>query len=307
MILKVIFFFIAIAALFLSAYTLYINLPFSLTDSQEKFIDVNYTPSNIKFSYTEQMQFYPNMRFSTLPITYNLDPECSQRRRENMREAIALLEEKTSLRFKLSESDPQIFVGCSERYREEEGLFIAGHGGPKVIINSSMYSVILKGTIKLFSESCGYNVELHELLHVLGFDHSPNPSSIMYNISSCDQKLTEDILDEINRLYAVPSLPDLYFQNVTSLKKGRYLNINFAVLNQGLVDASDIHVILYADKVKVDEFTIDKIEIGAGKIITAQNLRLPSHVISSLKLIIDEETRIEELDERNNVIEMIPG
>lgn len=307
MILKVIFFFIAIASLFLAAFTLYQNLPLPIGNQSEQFVEVNYTSSSLRYSYTEKMQFYPNMRFSQLPITYGFDPECSQKRRENMKNAMALLEEKTPLRFVINEEDPAIFIGCSERFREEEGLFIAGHGGPKVIINSTLYSVILKGTIKLFSESCGYNVELHEVLHVLGFDHSPNPGSIMYNVSSCDQKLTEDIIEELQRLYAVPSLPDLYFQNVSSFKRGRYLNINFAVLNQGLIDASNIQVILYADKVKVDEFTIDEIEIGAGKIITAQNLRLPSNVISSLKLIIDEENRIEELDERNNVVEMIPG
>ena len=206
------------------------------------------------------MQFYPNMRFSQLPISYGFDSECSQKRRENIRKATDLLTAKTPLVFELAEEDPDIFIACSEQYREEEGLFIAGHGGPKVIINSTMYSVIEKGTIKLFSESCGYNVELHEILHVLGFDHSPNPQSIMYNVSSCDQQLTDDILEELNRLYSLPSLPDLYFQNVSSFKKGRYLNIYFAVLNQGLVDASNIHVILYADKVKVDEFNIDEID-----------------------------------------------
>ncbi len=307
MILKIIFFFIAIATLFLSAYTLYLNLPLSLSDARERFIDVNYTPSHLKFSYAEQMQFYPNMRFSQLPISYGFDSECSKKRRENIQQAADLLTSKTPVAFTFVGEDPDIFIACSEQYREEEGLFIAGHGGPKVIINSTMYSVITKGTIKLFSESCGYNVELHEILHVLGFDHSPNPQSIMYNVSSCDQQLTDDILEELNRLYSIPDLPDLYFQNVSSLKRGRYLNIHFSVLNQGLVDASNIHVILYADRVKVDEFFIEDIEIGAGKIISAQNLRLPSHVISSLKLIIDEEDQIEELDERNNVIEMIPG
>lgn len=307
MILKIVFFLVAIAALFLSVYTLYQNLPLSFNDKSEQFVNVNYTPLSVRYSYTERMQFYPNMRFSKIPITYGFDPECSQKRQDNMREATAFLEGKTPLRFETIEINPDIFIECSERYREEEGLFIAGHGGPKVIINSSLYSVILKGTIKLFSESCDYNVELHELLHVLGFDHSTNPGSIMYNISSCDQKLTDDILEELNRLYTAPPLPDLYFQNVSSFKKGRYLNLNFAVLNQGLIDASNMNVILYADRVKVDEFQIEKIEIGAGKIISAQNLRLPSNTISSLKLIIDEENRIDELDKRNNVIEMIPG
>ena len=307
MILKIILFLVAIAALFLSMYTLYQNLPLSFNDRSEQFVNVNYTPSRVRYSYTERMQFYPNMRFSKLPITYGFDPECSQKRKDNMRKATTFLEERTPLQFEAVASEADIFIECSERYREEEGLFIAGHGGPKVIINSSLYSVILKGTIKLFSESCDYNVELHELLHVLGFDHSTNPGSIMYNISSCDQKLTEDILEELNRLYTSPPLPDLYFQNVSSFKKGKYLNINFAVLNQGLIDARNMNVILYADKIKVDEFEIEKIEIGAGKIISAQNLRLPSNTISSLKLIIDEENKVDELDKRNNVIEMIPG
>lgn len=305
MILKIILFFVAIASLFLSAYVLYLNLPVNI--EKEEYIYVNYTPSSIKYSYTEKMQFYPNMRFSKLPISYGFEDACSEKRHENIQNAMDLLEGKTPLEFIYNNTNPDIFIECSERYREEEGLFIAGHGGPKVIINSTLYSVILKGTIKLFSESCGYNVELHEVLHVLGFDHSDNPKSIMYNISSCDQTMTDDIIEELDRLYSIPSLPDLYFQNVSSLKKGRYLNINFAVLNQGLTDASNIKVTLYADKVKVDEFGIEKIEIGAGKVITAQNLRLPSNTVESLKLVIDEDNKIEELDKKNNVIEMIPG
>ncbi len=307
MILKIILFFVAIATLFLSAYILYENLPISLDREGEQFIEANYTPSSLQYSYAERMQFYPNMRFSRPPVTYGFDPECSPKRRENIQQAISLLERKTHLRFAPAEADPDIFIECSERYAKDEGIFIAGHGGPTVIINSSLYSVILKGKIKLFSESCGYNVELHELLHVLGFDHSPEPKSIMYNVSSCDQKLTEDILEELNRLYSIDSLPDLYFQNVSSFKRGRYLNINFAVLNQGLVDAGNIRVALYAEDVKVDEFVIEAIQIGAGKVITAQNLRLPSNTIASLRLIIDEHDLVEELDERNNEIEMIPG
>lgn len=305
MIAKLILLSLALSALAFSVYSLYLNLPFSI-NQEERFIHLNYS-SSLQESYAEKMQFYPNMRFRTLPISFGFDPECSQRRHENVKNAFTLLEEKTILKFEPRENKPEVFIECSEKYKDEEGLFIAGHGGPKVIINSTQYSVILKGTIKLFSESCDYNVELHEILHVLGFDHSTNSNSIMYNVSSCDQQLTEDIINELNRLYRIESLPDLYFQNIDSFKKGRYLNINFAVINQGLVDASNFKVVLFADESRIDEFVIEGIEIGAGKVISAQNLRLPSHRIQSLSLVIDENNSIKELNEDNNKIELVPG
>ena len=78
---------------------------------------------------------------------------------------------------------------------------------------------------KVKSKDCSYpNVELHELLHVLGFDHSENKKSIMYQlIESCDQILDQSIINQLKLLYAEENLPDLYFDKINVIKKGRYL------------------------------------------------------------------------------------
>ena len=78
---------------------------------------------------------------------------------------------------------------------QDDDLFIAGEGGPTSITNTSLYNVILKGKILLYKKSeCEEPiVELHELLHVFGFDHSQDPNNIMFNLSSCNQEISQDI------------------------------------------------------------------------------------------------------------------
>ena len=61
--------------------------------------------------------------------------------------------------------------------------------------------------------------ELHELMHVFGFNHSMDSNSLMYPyLTSCNQKLDNSIIEELIRLYSIPNLPDLYFENISAIK-----------------------------------------------------------------------------------------
>ncbi len=307
MILKIISLIIVLALLGYSIYLLYAEIPIVHQASILNGIIRDDIPEELKNVPTSQ--FYPNMRFNHLPITYYMAPECNQERLENMKLATAMLEEKTPLTFRQisSEDAADVKVGCDEKRYKEEGMFIAGHGGPSIIINATPWSVIKKGIIILFTESCDANIELHEMLHVLGFDHSPNLQSIMYNISSCNQKLTDDIVQELNRLYSQEPLPDLYFKNISAVKQGRYLNIRFGIFNRGLLDADNVEVAVYADDELVKTFQADKeidkeIDIGAGRYISIDNLRLPSLSIKEIKLVADPQNYIKEINEKDNIV-----
>ncbi|MBI2449379.1 matrixin family metalloprotease [Candidatus Pacearchaeota archaeon] len=305
MIFKIILLLITLTILSFLIYLLYTEIPsIHEADILSGFIQEEIPEELLN---VQTLQFYQNMRFNHIPITYFMAPECSQQRLSNMNLATSMLEEKTSILFRQinSESNADVKVGCDERRYKEEGVFIAGHGGPSLIINATPWSVIKKGVIILFTESCDEipNIELHEMLHVLGFDHSPNPKNIMYNISSCDQKITNDIIDELNRLYSQEPLADLHLKNVSAVKQGRYLNIRFGIFNRGLLEADNVEVSLYADGVLFKTYDIEEgIDIGAGRYLNVDNLRLPKLSIEEIKLVADPKNYINEINEDDNTV-----
>jgi|WetSurMetagenome_2_1015567.scaffolds.fasta_scaffold201218_1 hypothetical protein len=278
----------------------YVSYDFYINNySQTHDFRANYSVSE-KPSYSSDLQFYPDMRFVATNLSFSIGSECSSVKTENMMWAFNYLENVTGIISFYSSEEGDIKVSCAEGYQQGE-LFVAGEGGPETIINSTLFNVIVKGKILLLSsDRCSEKVALHELLHVFGFKHSDNPNSIMYNLSSCNQQITEDIIDEIKRLYSIPVLPDLYFSSVSGTKKGSYANLNFSVRNQGLAEASNVSVEFFSDGKKINEESLGRIEPGAGKIFSIKNLRVSS--ATSISLVISGGN---ELDKSNNQAELI--
>ncbi|MBU3913278.1 MAG: matrixin family metalloprotease [Nanoarchaeota archaeon] len=248
--------------------------------------------------YSSVEQFYPNMRFKSSRISFYFGNECDTEKMERMVQAFQHIENKTGIEFYESSSG-DIEIRCGTEYKKE-GLFVAGEGGPTGVINGTLFSVITGGQILLlYSQSCSYNVEIHELLHVLGFGHSSNPKSVMYNLTSCSQVVDEDIMQELASLYSVPGLPDLYFVGISAVKRGNYLNLNFSVRNQGLEDAQGVVVELESDSGTKESFDFGEILLGEGRIFSVQNLRVSLNTKSvSLKIKSDGE----ELNDANSEV-----
>ena len=83
--------------------------------------------------------------------------------------------------------NPDIEISCSDttRYSTEKDTIIPGEGGTKGSIQTGKYTVITSGIILLYGDKrnieCDWPiVELHELLHAFGFDHSPDKNSLMF-------------------------------------------------------------------------------------------------------------------------------
>jgi len=246
-------------------------------------------------------QFYPNLRFRDRVITYWISSGCSDEKIENTEEAFEIIENLTILDFNSGNNNPEILILCSDLSptAEEENHFIAGEGGPSKIINASKYNVIFSSRVSLYKgDNCeNPNVALHEIFHALGFDHNANPQSIMYNVSNCNQKIDQSLVEEINSLYAVDSLPDLVITEVVASKEAIYLNLNVTLMNIGLKDSIKSNLTLYWNEEKIREINITDVGIGIRKTLKLENLRVPRG-LDSLKIRV--ETAEKEISDKNN-------
>ena len=246
---------------------------------------------------------YDNIRFVSKDITYAFNSNCLPGRIEEVNQAFKLLSGETVLDFKRVALNEDININCiNNTIRNNQEHHVVGTGGPVSLINTSKYYVISNGGINLYgNEFCeSPNYAIHEILHVLGFSHSLNSKSIMYKILSCDQEITDEIIDELSVLYSDFTLPDLMIVETTFSKSGRYLELNTVVLNSGLASADDISITLYGNGRNLIDFNIGSFDIGVAKVINLDEIKV-SRKLSEFILVVDDEDLIDEIDELNNV------
>jgi len=224
--------------------------------------------SNFSLGNSTSMQFYNNMRFPSSEISYKIY-DCGLQKQNDMQEAFNIISNKTCLVFREIVNGEEISITCSEKIKMDEGLFVAGEGGPTKIIQT-------------------------------GFDHSENNKNIMYYMSECGQTIGEDMLDLIDELYEAESYPDLSFGNVSASVSGTYLDFEVNVKNNGLAVSENAKIKVYADDKLVEEVELKSLEIGTGLKITLENLWMPKRNPKELKFVI--EYNFEELDKLNNVL-----
>jgi len=258
--------------------------------------------NNFSIGNSSSMQFYPNMRYSSKNISYKIY-DCNLKKKNDMEEAFNILSQNTVLDFYLVSEEEEISITCDEKTKMEEGLFIAGEGGPTNIISTDLYNVILNGKILLIRDSSCYNpnVAIHELLHALGFDHSENKKNIMYYLSDCDQTIGQDQIDLINELYKTQSYADLSFTNVSATYKKGYLDTIIQIKNNGLKDSEKAELSVFVDDKLIETVDLNPIVIGAGlKITLGKRVSLLRTSASELKFVID--SYFEEINKNNNEI-----
>ncbi|MFH1326826.1 MAG: CARDB domain-containing protein [archaeon] len=273
---------------------LYWFIPISTTE----FIS-NYGSSNFSVGGYPSTQFYQNMRFPTQRISYKID-DCPLQKRDDMLRAFNIIAEKTILSFYESQNNQEITIVCDSKNKIEEGLFIAGEGGPTNITKTGEFNIILHGKILLIKDSScpNPNIAMHELLHVLGFDHSENPNDIMYPISKCNQEINPFTINLIDTLYSIPNYPDLVFENISAVMHGKYLDLNMSVRNNGFTASPPSNIKIYADDKLVKEVALEPLKIGHGRIISLTNIWITKISVNELKIIID--SNFDELNKGNN-------
>jgi len=269
-----------------------------------KTIEFGVSGGNSNFNLNNKssnMQFYQNMRYPNSRISYQIY-DCPLQKENDMERAFEIISEGSILDFYPVDSDEQISVTCDSKNKMEEGLFIAGEGGPTNITRAGNFNVILHGSILLIRDSkCETpNIAIHELLHTLGFGHSENQNNVMYPITKCGQTIGEDIFQLIDELYSFPSYEDLVFENVSAVMHGRYLNVNMSVRNNGLRSSEKSKIIISADDKFVKEIDLDSLKIGYGRRISLENVWVSQINVEELEFFIDY--NLTELEKKNNKI-----
>lgn len=292
-------------------YYLYLNLPRAPEKLEVNIEKVEY-PMPVVF---EAKQFYPNMKFNHNKISYNIDENCEEKKKEKILSAFSKLSENVNiLIFYPSLDEPDIDISCAQKLEEEinEKHFVAGEGGAKEIIRTGRFNIITKGVILLYDNNklktieCEYpNVELHELMHVLGFDHVDNKQSLMFPfIDSCDQKLDYSLIEKLIQLYSQENFPDLHFENVNATKKGRYLDFKVVIKNSGSVNSDNVTLTILDNEKIIEEKDLGKFKFGSGISLETRNLKLNHLNPEKISFIIDRNNKIKELDENNNIAEV---
>lgn len=299
---KIILIFVILAFLGLS-FAFYWFIPFDTTNFESNII-----PSDKELylnSLKKDLQFYDSMRFPEEKISYNMY-ECNAKKISDMENAFKIISNLTPLKFYSVESNEEISIYCEEKEKNnqnENGLFIAGEGGPTNITKTTNFNVIHNGKIILMRESnceTNPNIAIHELLHVLGFDHSQWKKSVMYNITECDQIIEAKVISLIKKLYLYPSYPDLTFENVSLLMKGRYMHLNMSIRNKGLKEVGESKIRIFADKKLIHQFLIPPLEIGYGREIYLSNVLINQFKVD--EIILEIESSSEEINKENNKV-----
>ncbi|MBU0894002.1 MAG: matrixin family metalloprotease [Nanoarchaeota archaeon] len=291
--LSFLFFLLVIALLIL-----YWFIPFDTVEFGTSISNPNF---NLNSTSLNNMQFYSNLRYPDSEISYKIYDECTLQKKQDMERAFEIISNLTVLKFYSVNFNEGLSIFCDEKNKIENDLFIAGEGGPVNITQTDNFNVIFNARILLIQDfRCDIpNVAIHELLHALGFDHSSNKNNIMYPVTKCGQSIGEDIPYWVNYLYSFETLPDLSFENISAVMKGKYLDAEISIRNNGLKKTESVKIVIYADGKIIKEIPIESLEIGSGKIISLANIWITQLSIDEIKFVID--SNFDELDKSNNV------
>lgn len=307
-----------------------VSLP-AIGESQEGQVveegEAEVSENNVKFGigdeYITYPLLYPSPRWNHMPLTYYVKTDTGwgltgfdNEDANYVRQAVEVWEEKTGGIVSFAEvSDigkaDVTFSWFASLTDIPEGR-VVGEGGPsRAIPTGGPHTLIEKGEVFLLpteNDCVGINRPVHEIGHVLGLGHAPpGHGDIMFSKEiSCKQNITEVTAGAIAQLYKNPAQPDLILSNVSAVKSGGYLSLNFTVKNIGIVESTQSYMSFMGDGEKVESLSIPKFSVissvspGTGLTVRITNAKVDSKM-ADLVLTIDSGAAVAESREDNNV------
>jgi len=255
----------------------------------------------------ESLLLYDSVRFISPNISYFIDDSCLNGKVNDINKAFEIISEETILDFYRVPENGEIKINCFDKELGEgefyhDDFHLVGTASPTNVLNTSKYFVIFEGKVNLYgSEDCEEPIyAIHEIFHVLGFKHSNNRESILYPVLYCDQKILDEIKEDISRNYADPIYPDLTFSKINIETSGNYLYASVSIINQGLKDSENVSLGVYVGDKRVFDFDVGEFEIGSVKVVNLDRIRLPN-TNSEIYVVLDYENKIQEINKSNNI------
>lgn len=219
----------------------------------------NYSLGEIKLNISHPMMI-DNFRWGEMPIKIFLDKtNMRDLDLQDMKKSMDEWKANTSgaISFELTEnkSDADILVNWRNDEKEDlkivGGSLILGEAGPPPAVWTGLFYIPAKGSVAEMElltvyrrwSPATYLRPMHELGHVLGFDHPKlNDISIMHNFSYYGQRFTDDIKQAIGELYKTPAEPDLAFENFSLNQTGGLVHYNLTATNRGIISSEKYEV-----------------------------------------------------------------
>jgi len=178
------------------------------SDQKQNIEEIKKIPSSNLSQYSDTTKIH----FDHMPIIYYFSDsvlldkkdrkKCPEHQARRLKNAFAEIEKLTNgmVYFQEYENQGDIAINCYGTAIADSVHTLSGEGGRTLKGN-----IIIKGELNFYvHRNCGNypDLELHEILHVLGFDHVDDKNSIMYPKQvKCDGKIDDSITKELIKIY----------------------------------------------------------------------------------------------------------
>lgn len=132
-----------------------------------------------------------------MPLVYKFNEErlCEDEQKKRIKSAFQEVEKETKNIINFAEGDnPDIIISCYH-YKKESEYFLNKTIGEANIFRDN--NIIDKAIINLYqvNDSCNLpSKEIHEILHVFGYQHTEDENSILYPEENCKDRVDEEFI-----------------------------------------------------------------------------------------------------------------